>query len=221
MAYRPIEPVGLGRNVADQMAKGGPRLQQEIKTMGPDTIKMIALQQIADQEKQRAMQGNLQAQTNPATVMQQLEQQIQQIGQPQQAMGLPAMQGKVQQVGGALAQKQRMQQKNMQRAAQAPQPRPQQPPIRAAMGGLMTQRAPNIDPRYFESGGIVAFANGSTGPIGGGTRGSGLMGTPNLYNRTKFNPFSGMRRSAFEDIVEKIRKGESFVFRRTKSNKGL
>ena len=209
MAYQPIEPVGLGRNVADQMAKGGPRLQQEIKTMGPDTIKMIALQQIADQEKQRAMQGNLQAQTNPATVMQQLEQQIQQIGQPQQAMGLPAMQGKVQQVGGALAQKQQMQQRNMQRAAQAPQPRPQQPPVRAAMGGLMTQRAPNIDPRYFESGGIVAFANGSTGPIGGGTPGSGLMGTPNLYNRTKFNPFSGMRRSAFEDIVEKIRKGES------------
>ena len=160
MAYQPIEPVGLGRNVADQMAKGGPRLQQEIKTMGPDTIKMIALQQIADQEKQRAMQGNLQAQTNPATVMQQLEQQIQQIGQPQQAMGLPAMQGKVQQVGGALAQKQQMQQRNMQRAAQAPQPRPQQPPVRAAMGGLMTQRAPNIDPRYFESGGIVAFDSG-------------------------------------------------------------
>ena len=213
MAYRPIEPVGLGRNVTDQMAKGGPRLQQEIKTMGPDTIKMIALQQIADQEKQRAMQGNLQAQTNPATVMQQLEQQIQQMGQPQQAMGLPAMQGKVQQVGGALAQKQRMQQKNMQRAAQAPQqpmqapqPRPQQPPVRAAMGGLMTQRAPNIDPRYFESGGIVAFANGSTGPIGGGTAGSGLMGTPNLYNRTSL--FGGMRRSAFEDIVEKVRKGE-------------
>ena len=75
-------------------------------------------------------------------------------------MGLPAMQGKVQQVGGALAQKQRMQQKNMQRAAQAPQPRPQQPPVRAAMGGLMTQRAPNIDPRYFESGGIVAFDSG-------------------------------------------------------------
>ncbi len=206
MAYQPIEPVGLGRNVADQMAKGGPRLQQEMKTMGPDTIKMIALQQIADQEKQRAMQGNLQAQTNPATVMQQLEQQIQQIGQPQQAMGLPAMQGKVQQVGGALAQKQQMQQRNMQRAAQAPQPRPQQPPVRAAMGGLMTQRAPNIDPRYFESGGIVAFANGSTGPIGGGTPGSGLMGTPNLYNRTSL--FGGMRRSAFEDIVEKVRKGE-------------
>ncbi len=160
MAYQPIEPVGLGRNVADQMAKGGPRLQQEMKTMGPDTIKMIALQQIADQEKQRAMQGNLQAQTNPATVMQQLEQQIQQIGQPQQAMGLPAMQGKVQQVGGALAQKQQMQQRNMQRAAQAPQPRPQQPPVRAAMGGLMTQAAPNIDPRYFESGGIVAFDSG-------------------------------------------------------------
>ena len=216
MAYQPIEPVGLGRNVANEMMKGGPRLQQEIKTMGPDTIKMIALQQIADQEKQRAMQANMQAQVNPATIMQQVEQEVMQMGQPQQAMGLPAMQGKVQQVGGALAQKQRMQQKNMQRAGQAPQrpmqapqPRPQQPPVRAAMGGLMTQAAPNIHPRYFESGGIVAFANGSNGPIGGGTAGSGLMGTPNLYDRTKFNPLSGMRRRAFENMVEKIRKGES------------
>ena len=167
MAYQPIEPVGLGRNVANEMMKGGPRLQQEIKTMGPDTIKMIALQQIADQEKQRAMQANMQAQVNPATIMQQVEQEVMQMGQPQQAMGLPAMQGKVQQVGGALAQKQRMQQKNMQRAGQAPQrpmqapqPRPQQPPVRAAMGGLMTQAAPNIHPRYFEGGGIVAFAQG-------------------------------------------------------------
>ena len=208
MAYQPIEPVGLGRNVANEMMKGGPRLQQEIKTMGPDTIKMIALQQIADQEKQRAMQANMQAQPNPATVMQQVEQEVMQMAQPQQPAGMPMMRDRVPQVGGVLAQKQRMQQQNMQRAGR-PQPRPQQPPVRAAMGGLMTQAAPNIDPRYFESGGIVAFANGSSGPIGGGTAGSGLMGTPNLYNRTKFNPFSGMRRSAFEDIVEKIRKGES------------
>jgi len=206
MAYQPIEPVGLGRNVANEMMKGGPRLQQEMKTMGPDTIKMIALQQIADQEKQRAMQANMQAQPNPATVMQQVEQEVMQMAQPKQPAGMPMMRDRIPQVGGVLAQKQRMQQQNMQRAGR-PQPRPQQPPVRAAMGGLMTQAAPNIHPRYFESGGIVAFANGSSGPIGGGTAGSGLMGTPNLYNRTSL--LGGMRRSAFEDIVEKIRKGES------------
>ena len=159
MAYQPIEPVGLGRNVANEMMKGGPRLQQEIKTMGPDTIKMIALQQIADQEKQRAMQANMQAQPNPATVMQQVEQEVMQMAQPQQPAGMPMMRDRVPQVGGVLAQKQRMQQQNMQRAGR-PQPRPQQPPVRAAMGGLMTQAAPNIDPRYFEGGGIVAFAKG-------------------------------------------------------------
>lgn len=159
MAYQPIEPVGLGRNVANEMMKGGPRLQQEMKTMGPDTIKMIALQQIADQEKQRAMQANMQAQPNPATVMQQVEQEVMQMAQPQQAAGMPMMRDRVPQVGGVLAQKQRMQQQNMQRAGR-PQPRPQQPPVRAAMGGLMTQAAPNIDPRYFEGGGIVAFAKG-------------------------------------------------------------
>ena len=87
MAYQPIEPVGLGRNVANEMMKGGPRLQQEMKTMGPDTIKMIALQQIADQEKQRAMQANMQAQPNPATVMQQVKQTVNQNGQPQQSAG--------------------------------------------------------------------------------------------------------------------------------------
>ena len=154
MAYQPIEPVGLGRNVSAEMMKGGPRLQEEIKTMGPNTIKMIALQQIADQQKQKAMQANLQAQTNPATVVQQLEQQLGGMGQPQQSMGLPPMRDKAQQVGGALAQKQQQQQKNMQRAAQG-QGRPMM-----AGGGLLSRPAPNIDPRYFEGGGIVAFAQG-------------------------------------------------------------
>jgi len=154
MAYQPIEPVGLGRNVSAEMMKGGPRLQQEIKQMGPNTIKMIALQQIADQQKQKASQANLQAQTNPATVVQQLEQQLGGMGQPQQSMGLPPMRDKAQQVGGALAQKQQQQQKNMQRAAQG-QGRPMM-----AGGGLLSRPAPNIDPRYFEGGGIVAFAQG-------------------------------------------------------------
>jgi hypothetical protein len=154
MAYQPIEPVGLGRNVSDEMMKGGPKLQQEIKQMGPNTIKMIALQQIADQQKQKAMQANLQAQPNPATVVQQLEQQLGGMGQPQQSMGLPPMRDKAQQVGGALAQKQQQQQKNMQRAAQG-QGRPMM-----AGGGLLSRPAPNINPRYFEGGGIVAFAEG-------------------------------------------------------------
>ena len=154
MAYQPIEPVGLGRNVSAEMMKGGPKLQQEIKQMGPNTIKMIALQQIADQQKQKAMQANLQAQPNPATVVQQLEQQLGGMGQPQQSMGLPPMRDKAQQVGGALAQKQQQQQKNMQRAAQG-QGRPMM-----AGGGLLSRPAPNIDPRYFEGGGIVAFAQG-------------------------------------------------------------
>ncbi len=154
MAYQPIEPVGLGRNVSAEMMKGGPRLQEEIKTMGPNTIKMIALQQIADQQKQKATQANLQAQPNPATVVQQLEQQLGGMGQPQQSMGLPPMRDKAQQVGGALAQKQQQQQQNMQRAAQG-QGRPMM-----AGGGLLSRPAPNIDPRYFEGGGIVAFAQG-------------------------------------------------------------
>jgi hypothetical protein len=154
MAYQPIEPVGLGRNVSAEMMKGGPRLQEEIKTMGPNTIKMIALQQIADQQKQKAMQANLQAQPNPATIVQQLEQQLGGMGQPQQSMGLPPMRDKAQQVGGALAQKQQQQQQNMQRAAQG-QGRPMM-----AGGGLLSRPAPNIDPRYFEGGGIVAFAGG-------------------------------------------------------------
>jgi hypothetical protein len=154
MAYQPIEPVGLGRNVSAEMMKGGPRLQEEIKTMGPNTIKMIALQQIADQQKQKAMQANLQAQPNPATIVQQLEQQLGGMGQPQQSMGLPPMRDKAQQVGGALAQKQQQQQQNMQRAAQG-QGRPMM-----AGGGLLSRPAPNIDPRYFEGGGIVAFATG-------------------------------------------------------------
>ena len=160
---RPIENIGLGRNVNDEMAKGGPRLQEEIQKFGPNTIKMIALQQIADQEKQRAAQGNLAAQVNPATVVQQLEQELQGIGGLPQNTGAPSARDRVPQVGGVLAQKQQQQQKNMQQMAQrGGQPRPQggqpQQPVMARYGGLMTQSAPNFERMY--EGGIVAFANG-------------------------------------------------------------
>ena len=160
---RPVENIGLGRNVNDEIAKGGPRLQEEIQKFGPNTIKMIALQQIADQEKQRAAQGNLAAQVNPATVVQQLEQELQGIGGLSQNTGAPSARDRVPQVGGVLAQKHQQQQKNMQQMAQrGGQPRPQggqpQQPVMARYGGLMTQSAPNFERMY--GGGIVAFANG-------------------------------------------------------------
>jgi hypothetical protein len=99
----------------------------------------------------------------PSTDAQEKEQEL--IGRVQKMAGDGQdPRGKAQQVGGVLANKQQQQQKNMQRAAQGqgqPQ-RPQgQPPMMAA-GGLMSQRAPNLERMY--GGGIVGFS-GETGSV--------------------------------------------------------
>ena len=129
------------------------RLQEEIKTDGAKHDQDDCVAADCRPAKTKSYAGKSSGTTNPATVVQQLEQQLGGMGQPQQSMGLPPMRDKAQQVGGALAQKQQQQQKNMQRAAQG-QGRPMM-----AGGGLLSRPAPNIDPRYFEGGGIVAFAH--------------------------------------------------------------
>tara|TARA_B100002019_G_C21269507_1_gene601345 strand:+ start:170 stop:1924 length:1755 start_codon:yes stop_codon:yes gene_type:complete len=148
---------GIDKQLEMEMLKGPQQLQREMQTLGPDTIRMIALKRFADQEKANAMQANLQAQPPMETVADQLEQTVRGIASMRRGTS-PAVQEVARRVGGVNQQKAIQAQKNMQRVAQGPTR-----PVMAAEGGLMSRPVNNIGDRYFQGGGIVAFQAGSPG----------------------------------------------------------
>lgn len=148
---------GVDRQLQMEMMKGPQQLQREIQTLGPDTIKLIALQRFVDQEKANAMQANLQAQPPMVTVADQLRQEATGIASMQRG-NPPALQDVAQRVAGVNQQKMAQEQQNMRRAAQGPAK-----PVMAYGGGLMSRPVNNIGDRYFQGGGIVAFQTGTPG----------------------------------------------------------
>ena len=195
--------------------KDNPQQLQQRYGQNKQLLDLLALQEISKEQQQRSQRMQMEAQQNPATVADQMQQEVLQGKKAEMAQGLQGIKGlreRTKDVGGALAQKQQQQQRRMQQQGQQPQrppqqqQRPQGQPMMAAAGGLMTQAAPNIDPRYFEGGGIVAFD---------GTAGSGVMGAGNRYVKdpieqaiANFSPFQDSRRSAYKKMLEKMRKGE-------------
>lgn len=155
---------GIDRQLEMEMLKGPQQLQREMQTLGPDTIRMIALKRFADQEKANAMQANLQAQPPMATVADQLEQEVRGIASMRGGAS-PAVQEVARRVGGVNQQKAIQAQKNMQRVAKGPTR-----PVMAAEGGLMSRPINNIGDRYFQGGGIVAFQAGDYVTLPGASR---------------------------------------------------
>ncbi len=149
--------------------KDNPQQLQQRYGQNKQLLDLLALQEISKEQQQRSQRMQMEAQQNPATVADQMQQEVLQGKKAEMAQGLQGIKGlreRTKDVGGALAQKQQQQQRRMQQQGQQPQrppqqqQRPQGQPMMAAAGGLMTQAAPNIDPRYFEGGGIVAFEAG-------------------------------------------------------------
>jgi len=149
--------------------KDNPQQLQQRYGQNKELLDLLALQEISKEQQQRSQRMQMEAQQNPATVADQMQQEVLQGKKAEMAQGLQGIKGlrqRTKDVGGALAQKQQQQQRRMQQQGQQPQRPPQQQqgpqgqPMMAAAGGLMTQAAPNIDPRYFEGGGIVAFELG-------------------------------------------------------------
>jgi len=147
--------------------KDNPQQLQQRYGQNKELLDLLALQEISKEQQQRSQRMQMEAQQNPATVADQMQQEVLQGKKAEMAQGLQGIKGlrqRTKDVGGALAQKQQQQQRRMQQQGQQPQRPPQQQqgpqgqPMMAAAGGLMTQAAPNIDPRYFEGGGIIAFA---------------------------------------------------------------
>jgi hypothetical protein len=148
--------------LADTYANKPEYLNQQYKVT-QELKYLLAAQKVAGLLAEADKQLTASMAQQPSTVAQDMEQEL--LGRVQKMAGDGQdPRGKAQQVGGVLANKQQQQQKNMQRAAQGqgqPQ-RPQgQPPMMAA-GGLMSQRAPNLERMY--GGGIVGFS-GETGSV--------------------------------------------------------
>jgi hypothetical protein len=129
---------------------------------------LIAAQRAAEKVQKEKQLAALQMQGNPPTVADQLEQTL--IASEKEKMapdlaGMKNLRDRTKGVAGVLAQKQQEQQKRMQQMGQQPQRPPQQRPQgqpqgrpMMASGGLLSQRAPNLERMY--GGGIVGFEAG-------------------------------------------------------------
>jgi hypothetical protein len=117
--------------------------------MGQDLLDLLALQRIKQEKESAKREIEMSMQQNPQTIRDQREQEV--LGLTKEELG--------RQVGGIMAQRQAMQQRNLQNASMgAP---PQQ---RILDGGVASAPAPNM--ARMAGGGIVAFAEGGyTGPI--------------------------------------------------------
>jgi len=169
MAMNPMGGIDQQIQQRKMQFKDNPQQLQQRYGQNKQLLDLLALQEISKEQQQRSQRMQMEAQQNPATVADQMQQEVLQGKKAEMAQGLQGIKGlreRTKDVGGALAQKQQQQQRRMQQQGQQPQrppqqqQRPQGQPMMAAAGGLMTQAAPNIDPRYFEGGGIVAFEAG-------------------------------------------------------------
>ena len=213
MAMNPMGGIDQQIQQRKMQFKDNPQQLQQRYGQNKELLDLLALQEISKEQQQRSQRMQMEAQQNPATVADQMQQEVLQGKKAEMAQGLQGIKGlrqRTKDVGGALAQKQQQQQRRMQQQGQQPQrppqqqQRPQGQPMMAAAGGLMTQAAPNIDPRYFEGGGIVAFDAGG-GAMGAGNR---YVKDPIEQAIANFSPFQDSRRSAYKKMLEKMRKGE-------------
>lgn len=146
---------GIDSQIDQRKAQFGanPQALQQRYGQSKDLLDLLALQQIAKEQEQKSQMMALQMQQNPATIATQLEQEVLQgkkAGMAQSLQGMQAMRAPKRSqsetargVAGALAQRQRQQQSNMQKVARS---------------GIAAQPAKNLERMY--DGGIVGFKAG-------------------------------------------------------------
>ena len=105
-------------------------------------LDLLAMQKLADDKQRAKAEMDASMQSNPATIKDQLEQQLMQSTKADVAK----------QVGGALNQRQAQAQKRMSQIANQPTPAPN------LLAGVARAPAPNM--ARMAGGGIVAFADG-------------------------------------------------------------
>lgn len=146
---------GIDQQIEQRKMQFGnnPQALQQRYGQSKQLLDLLALQQIATEQQQKAQAMQMQMQQNPATVAQQVEQEVLQGKKAEMAQSLQGMQAMrapkrgqtetARGVAGALAQKQREQQSRMQRMANS---------------GVASQPARNMERMY--DGGIVGYKAG-------------------------------------------------------------
>lgn len=149
---------GLGEQVQrkKEAYQSNPQALQQQYQQSQQLVDLLALQQLKSEKEAAARNMQMQMQQNPATIAQQREQEV--LGMIKQEQGRKL--GDVaQRTAGTLGQINKRTQQNMQRAAKQGLPSiggPQRPPANAPQ-----------KPAMMAGGGIVAFQEGSKGPIEG------------------------------------------------------
>ena len=150
---------GIDQQIEQRKMQFGanPQALQQRYGQSKQLLDLLALQQIAQEQQQKAQAMQMQMQQNPATIADQLEQEVVQGKKAEMAQSLQGMQAMrapkrsqsetARGVAGALAQKQREQQSRMQKIAGS---------------GVAGQRARNMERMY--DGGIVGFQAGGYNP---------------------------------------------------------
>ena len=146
---------GIDQQIEQRKMQFGnnPQALQQRYGQSKQLLDLLALQQIATEQQQKAQAMQMQMQQNPATVAQQVEQEVLQGKKAEMAQSLQGMRAMrapkrgqtetARGVAGALAQKQREQQSRMQKMAGS---------------GVASQPARNMERMY--DGGIVGFDKG-------------------------------------------------------------
>jgi hypothetical protein len=141
---------GLGEMVSRKKDayQSNPQALQQRYQQSQELVDLLALQQLKSEKEAAARNMQMQMQQNPATIAQQREQEV--LGMIKQEQGRKL--GDVaQRTAGTLGQINKRSQQNMQRTAKQGLP---------AMGGPRK-------PAMMAGGGIVAFREGSEGPVEG------------------------------------------------------
>ena len=147
---------GLGEQVQrkKEAYQGNPQALQQQYQKSQQLVDLLALQQLKTEKEAAARNMQMQMQQNPATIAQQREQEV--LGMIKQEQGRKL--GDVaQRTAGTLGQINKRAQQNVQRTAKQGLPSiggPQRPPANAPQ-----------KPAMMAGGGIVAFQEGSKGPI--------------------------------------------------------
>jgi len=165
MAMNPMG--GIDQQITQRATrlKNDPNALMQQYGQSKNILDLIAAQRAAEKVQKEKQLAALQMQGNPPTVADQLEQTL--IASEKEKMapdlaGMKNLRERTKGVAGVLAQKQQQQQQRMQQMGQQPQPPQGQPQGRPMMagGGLLSQRAPNLERMY--GGGIVGFEVGGS-----------------------------------------------------------
>lgn len=214
-----MENGGLDAQVEQRMDayRGNPQKLQQRYGQNKELLDLLALQKLTSEKKAVAADMQLKQSQQPGTIAQQREQEALDLTKQEMGGTLGELAGRTQ---GTLGNKQKTQQKNMQKMAQAasrppqaqggigglmggaarPQPRPAAPPQAQGIAGARMAQAQQRPPVRMAQGGIVAFAEGQ-----GVSGQAGLAGGQTLEEQiARINARPELNQGQKQELIKQI-----------------